>query len=141
MGRRLRVRGHAPLLERDARLAHAVHPLGFSVVGRGLRADALKRFGLRPEQRIKGLSHGQRVKATLLLVLARRPQCSCSTSRPRGSIPVARHEILRELTDLMQDDRRSVLFSSHNTWTSSRSPIRSPHRSRPHIDSRTRRRS
>src|SRR5215510_14834833 len=29
----------------------------------------LKRFGLRPEQNIKGLSHGQRVKATLLLVL------------------------------------------------------------------------
>src|SRR5256885_3913504 len=34
----------------------------------------LKRFGLRPEQKIKGLSHGQRVKATLLLVLARRPK-------------------------------------------------------------------
>ena len=34
----------------------------------------LKRFGLRAEQKIKGLSHGQRVKATLLLVLARRPK-------------------------------------------------------------------
>src|ERR1700674_4741022 len=34
----------------------------------------LKRFGLRAEQKIKGLSHGQRVKSVLLLVLARRPK-------------------------------------------------------------------
>src|SRR6202790_5773855 len=31
----------------------------------------LKRFGLRADQTIKGLSHGQRVKSALLLVLAR----------------------------------------------------------------------
>jgi ABC-2 type transport system ATP-binding protein len=34
----------------------------------------LKRFGLRAEQKIR-LSHGQRVKATLLLVLARVHDC------------------------------------------------------------------
>src|ERR1700733_627721 len=34
----------------------------------------LKRFGLQPEQKVKGLSHGQRVKASLLLVLARKPK-------------------------------------------------------------------
>jgi ABC-2 type transport system ATP-binding protein len=34
----------------------------------------LQRFGLRADQKIKGLSHGQRVKATLLLVFARRPR-------------------------------------------------------------------
>jgi ABC-2 type transport system ATP-binding protein len=28
---------------------------------------------------------------------------------------VARHEVLRELTDVMRDDGRSVLFSSHHT--------------------------
>ena len=32
-----------------------------------------------------------------------------------GLDPVARHEILRELTDVMRDEGRSVLFSSHNT--------------------------
>jgi ABC-2 type transport system ATP-binding protein len=32
-----------------------------------------------------------------------------------GLDPVARHEILRELTDVMSDDRRSILFSSQNT--------------------------
>ena len=75
----------------------------------------LKRFGLRAEQKIKGLSHGQRVKATLLLVLARRPRLLVLDEPTTGLDPVARHEILRELTAVMNDDGRSVLFSSHNT--------------------------
>jgi ABC-2 type transport system ATP-binding protein len=75
----------------------------------------LKRFDLRPEQIIKGLSHGQRVKATLLLVLARRPRLLVLDEPTTGLDPVARHEVLRELTEVMRDDGRSVLFSSHNT--------------------------
>ena len=75
----------------------------------------LRRFDLRPEQTIKGLSHGERTKATLLLVLARRPRLLLLDEPTTGLDPVARHEILRELTDVMSDDRRSILFSSQNT--------------------------
>ena len=75
----------------------------------------LKRFGLRAEQKIKGLSHGQRVKATLLLVLARKPKLLVLDEPTTGLDPVARHEILRELTNVMADEGRSILFSSHNT--------------------------
>lgn len=75
----------------------------------------LKRFGLHAAQRIKGLSHGQRVKAALLLVLARRPRLLVLDEPTTGLDPVARHEILRELSDVMADDGRSVLFSSQNT--------------------------
>ncbi len=75
----------------------------------------LKRFGLRAEQKIKGLSHGQRVKATLLLVFARKPKLLVLDEPTTGLDPVARHEILRELTAVMTDEGRSVLFSSHNT--------------------------
>ena len=75
----------------------------------------LKRFGLRAEQKLKGLSHGQRVKSTLLLVLARKPKLLVLDEPTTGLDPVARHEILRELTDVMLDEGRSVLFSSHNT--------------------------
>jgi ABC-2 type transport system ATP-binding protein len=75
----------------------------------------LKRFGLQAEQKIKGLSHGQRVKSTLLLVLARRPKLLVLDEPTTGLDPVARHEILRELTSAMADEGRSVLFSSHNT--------------------------
>jgi ABC-2 type transport system ATP-binding protein len=75
----------------------------------------LKRFGLREEQKIKGLSHGQRVKATLLLVFARRPKLLVLDEPTTGLDPVARHEILRELTGVMANEGRSILFSSHNT--------------------------
>jgi ABC-2 type transport system ATP-binding protein len=75
----------------------------------------LKRFDLKAEQRIKGLSHGQRVKASLLLVLARRPRVLVLDEPTTGLDPVARHEVLRELMDVMGDDTRSILFSSHNT--------------------------
>jgi len=75
----------------------------------------LKRFGLNAEQQVKGLSHGQRVKATLLLVFARRPKLLVLDEPTTGLDPVARHEILRELTAVMVEDGRSILFSSHNT--------------------------
>jgi len=75
----------------------------------------LKRFGLRPEQAIKGFSHGQRVKATLLLALARRPRLLVLDEPTTGLDPVARHEILREIMAAMADEGCSVLFSSHNT--------------------------
>jgi ABC-2 type transport system ATP-binding protein len=75
----------------------------------------LKRFGLRADQKIKGMSHGQRVKSALLLVLARKPKLLVLDEPTTGLDPVARHEILRELTDVMADEGRSILFSSHNT--------------------------
>ena len=75
----------------------------------------VKRFGLRAEQKITGFSHGQRVKSSLLLVLARKPKLLVLDEPTTGLDPVARHEILRELTHVMSDEGRSVLFSSHNT--------------------------
>ena len=79
-------------------------------------ADALlQRFNLHPEQAIQALSHGERVKATLLLVLARRPRLLLLDEPTTGLDPVARHEILAELMDVVRDERRAILFSSHNT--------------------------
>jgi ABC-2 type transport system ATP-binding protein len=75
----------------------------------------LKRFGVRREQKLKGFSHGQRVKSALLLVLARRPRLIVLDEPTTGIDPAARHEILRELTSAMTDEGRTILFSSHNT--------------------------
>jgi ABC-2 type transport system ATP-binding protein len=79
-------------------------------------ADKLvRRFDLKAEQRIKGLSHGQRVKAALMLTLARRPQLLVLDEPTTGLDPVARHEVLGELMEVLADEERTILFSSHNT--------------------------
>ncbi|MEP7010253.1 MAG: ABC transporter ATP-binding protein [Acidobacteriota bacterium] len=77
--------------------------------------ELARRFDLKPEQKIKGLSHGQRVKAALLLALARRPRLLVLDEPTTGLDPVARHEVLGALTEILADERRTVLFSSHNT--------------------------
>jgi ABC-2 type transport system ATP-binding protein len=75
----------------------------------------LRRFDLKPQQKIKGLSHGQRVKAALLLALARRPLLLVLDEPTTGLDPVARHEVLGELMAVLADEERTILFSSHNT--------------------------
>jgi ABC-2 type transport system ATP-binding protein len=75
----------------------------------------LRRFDLHPEKRVKGLSHGERVKVLLLLALARRPRLLVLDEPTSGLDPVARHEVLAELTAVLEDERRGILFSSHNT--------------------------
>ncbi len=79
-------------------------------------ADALlARFHLRFEQKVKGLSHGERIKATLLLALARRPRLLLLDEPTTGLDPAARKEILDEMAEVLVDDGRTILFSSHNT--------------------------
>jgi ABC-2 type transport system ATP-binding protein len=78
-------------------------------------AALVRRFDLRPEQKIKGLSHGQRIKAALLLALARRPRLLILDEPTTGLDPVARQEVIGALTEAMQDESRTVLFSSQNT--------------------------
>jgi ABC-2 type transport system ATP-binding protein len=78
-------------------------------------ATLLKRFGLRAQQPVKGLSTGEQAKALLLLALARRPRLLVLDEPTSGLDPVARHELLSEFMDVLRDDERSILFSSHNT--------------------------
>ena len=75
----------------------------------------LKRFNLRAEQTVKGLSSGEQMKAVLLLALARRPKLLVLDEPTANFDPVARHEVLSEFTDVLRDENRSILFSSHNT--------------------------
>lgn len=75
----------------------------------------LKRFGLSPKRTGKGLSSGEHVRALLLLALARRPTLMVLDEPTAGLDPVARHEVLRELMDVLGDESRSIVFSSHNT--------------------------
>jgi ABC-2 type transport system ATP-binding protein len=61
--------------------------------------DLLRRFDLHAQQKIKGMSHGQRV-----------------LDEPTAGLdPIARREVLGELMAVLADEERTVLFSSHNT--------------------------
>ena len=77
--------------------------------------DLLKRFDLKPQQMLGGFSHGQRVKAMLLLIFARHPRLLLLDEPTTGLDPVARGEVLDALADVLRDEQRSILFSSHNT--------------------------
>ncbi len=77
--------------------------------------DLLGRFDLKPMQKVGGFSHGQRVKALLLLIFSRHPRLLLLDEPTTGLDPVARGEVLNALSDVLRDERRSVLFSSHNT--------------------------
>jgi len=75
----------------------------------------LTKFDLINHQKIKGMSHGQRVKASLLLMLARQPKLLIFDEPTTGLDPVARKEVLNEMMNILNDEGRSILFSSHNT--------------------------
>lgn len=75
----------------------------------------LHRFDLKKEQKIKGMSHGQRIKAILLLALARRPNLLVFDEPTTGLDPVVRKEVLNEMMNSLEDETHSILFSSHNT--------------------------
>ena len=81
----------------------------------GYAQQLLDRFGLIAQQKVKGLSHGQRVKALLLLILARRPKLLILDEPTDGLDPVAKQEVLAELMQIVNDETRTILYSSHNT--------------------------
>lgn len=65
----------------------------------------LRRFHLHPEQRVKELSRGEHVKALLMLALARRPRLLVLDEPTAGLDPVARHELISELMDVLRDEQ------------------------------------
>jgi ABC-2 type transport system ATP-binding protein len=75
----------------------------------------VRRFELRPEQTLRRFSHGECVKSMLLLALAHRPKLLVLDEPTTGLDPVARHELLHEFMDVLRDEDRTILFSSHNT--------------------------
>jgi ABC-2 type transport system ATP-binding protein len=101
----------AATLEWHMRFVRSIYPRWDN----GYANDLLRRFDLKAQQKIKGMSHGQRVKAALMLALARRPRLLVLDEPTAGLDPIARREVLGELMAVLADEERTVLFSSHNT--------------------------
>ena len=72
-------------------------------------------FGLPLTTRFGKLSQGNRMKAALALAMAHNPELLLLDEPTSGLDPLARREFLELLLEVVQDERRAVLFSTHIT--------------------------
>ena len=75
----------------------------------------LDRWELPREHRIAPLSPGQLQKLALVLALGYRPELLILDEPVASLDPVARREFLRSLLEVCQDEKHTVLFSTHIT--------------------------
>jgi ABC-2 type transport system ATP-binding protein len=75
----------------------------------------LKAFDLSPKKRVRQLSKGMKVKLAITLALSHQPQLLILDEPTSGIDPVMRKELLQEILKVIQDEQRTVLFSSHIT--------------------------
>ena len=77
-------------------------------------AELVERFKLDPHDNIGTLSFGQRMRLTLVLALARRPELIVLDEPTTGLDALAKNELFTALLELMEDGDKTVLISSHN---------------------------
>lgn len=65
------------------------------------------------DERIKGMSVGQRQKLSIMLALGHRPDLLILDEPVASLDPVARRQFLQQIVEISTDERRSVVFSSH----------------------------
>lgn len=70
-------------------------------------------FGLSRRDSLSGMSKGQRARVGLLAAIAHRPELLILDEPSSGLDPIARGDILEAIIRTVNDDGRTVLFSSH----------------------------
>ena len=81
----------------------------------GYFAALLEQFHLPPKKSIKELSRGMRMKLNLASALAHRPGLLVLDEATAGLDPVVRGELLDLFLEFIQDERHSIVMSSHIT--------------------------
>lgn len=76
-------------------------------------AELMRAFALDPRAKVKTLSKGQRARAGLLVALAYRPDLLVLDEPSSGLDPLVRRDILTAIIRTINQDGRTVLFSSH----------------------------
>jgi ABC-2 type transport system ATP-binding protein len=75
----------------------------------------MKDFHLDPKQKIKKLSKGMKMKFSLAVALCHKADLIIMDEPTSGLDPVFRREILDILYDVIQDENKSIFFSTHIT--------------------------
>lgn len=77
--------------------------------------DYLKKFDLGPLYIIKKLSKGMKMKFALSLALSHHAELIIMDEPTAGLDPIFRRELLDVLYDVVQDENKSIIFSTHIT--------------------------
>ncbi|MFB9278034.1 ABC transporter ATP-binding protein [Cohnella cellulosilytica] len=78
-------------------------------------ARYIDRFELSPKAKIRSLSKGMKMKLSLAFALSHRAELLIMDEPTAGLDPVFRRELLEILAELMLDERKAILFSTHIT--------------------------
>lgn len=75
----------------------------------------LEKFSLKKDQEVKGFSKGMKMKLAISVALSNENDLLILDEPTAGLDPVVRNEILDELLEYVQDENKSILFSTHIT--------------------------
>jgi ABC-2 type transport system ATP-binding protein len=78
-----------------------------------LASSFCERFELSPSARIKNLSKGQQMRLALTLALSPRPRVLILDDPTMGLDPITRKEFLNDIVLAIQEEGRTVFFSTH----------------------------
>ncbi|MDD3997515.1 MAG: ABC transporter ATP-binding protein [Sphaerochaetaceae bacterium] len=80
-----------------------------------LFGQLLSRFDVPGDKKIKELSRGNKMKLSIVCALSHRPKLLVLDEPTGGLDPVVRTEVLDMFQTFMEDERHSIIFSSHIT--------------------------
>ncbi|CAH1056903.1 ABC transporter ATP-binding protein [Paenibacillus pseudetheri] len=75
----------------------------------------IEMFKLSPRKKIKELSKGMKMKYSLAIALSHGADLLIMDEPTAGLDPIFRRELLDLLSEHIQDEKKSILFSTHNT--------------------------
>lgn len=77
--------------------------------------ELMKRFELNPNKKLQAYSKGMQMKFGVVMALCHNPDLIILDEPTAGLDPIARADVIDLLLELMQNEQRSILFSTHIT--------------------------